>query len=508
MEYGSDVWRGSFCIEVSPIPNTVVIFGASGDLAHRKLLPALFNLYRKKLFHEDSLIVGCARTSMTDQEFRTRIRAGINTDDPVRLDHFLDKVHYQAVSYDNPADYGELACRLCGLEKGRCPESCRIFYLSTPSTLYPDIVTQLGQSGLLEEPASGLPWRHVVIEKPFGRDLSSAEAIDRQLHQTLRESQIYRIDHYLGKETVQNILMMRFANLIFEPIWNNQYIKSVQITAAESLGVEHRAGYYEQAGLLRDMFQNHMLEMLSLVAMEPPVSFEANAVRNEKLKLLQSLRRIGRPEVKNSFIRGQYAAGTINGKPVPGYRQESGVNPESVTETYAAGRFYIDNWRWHGVPFFLRSGKRLARRVSEIAITFKQVPHSIFAPIRAEDLPSNELILNVQPEEGMALLIQAKQPGPKLCMGTLTLDFKYAEVFGGPVPDAYERLLLDCMLGDQTLFIRNDIIKASWEFFAPVLEAWSEPQSDCPLHFYESGSQGPAEAMTRFFKDGLLWRSI
>ena len=508
MEYSSDVWRGSFCIEVSPIPNTVVIFGASGDLAHRKLLPAMFNLYRKKLFHEDSLIVGCARTPMSDDEFRAKVKGGLPDGDPALLSRFLEKIHYHAGAYDDPETYSGLAKKLCCLEQHRCPESCRIYYLSTPSTLYTDIVGRLGVAGLTSENDSGMPWRHVVIEKPFGRDLESAERIDRELHHSLRESQIYRIDHYLGKETVQNILMMRFANLLFEPIWNNQYIQRVQITAAESLGVEHRAGYYDQSGLLRDMFQNHMLEMLSLVAMEPPVSFEANSVRNEKLKLIQSLRPVRRKEVKNSFLRGQYAAGKINGREVPGYRSESGVAPESLTETYAAGRFFIDNWRWRGVPFFLRSGKRLARRVSEIAITFKQVPHSIFAPIRAEDLPANELVLNVQPEEGMALMIQAKQPGPKLCMGTLTLDFKYAEVFGGPIPDAYERLLLDCMLGDQTLFIRNDIIKASWEFFAPVLDAWADPQSDCPLHFYEAGTQGPEAASSYFFKDGLLWRNI
>lgn len=507
MEYSSDVWRGSFCIEVSPIPNTVVIFGASGDLAHRKLLPALFNLYRKKLFHEHSLIVGCARTAMTDEEFRVKIKEGIGGDDPA-LDRFLEKIHYHSGAYDDPEMYSSLSSLLCQLEKDSCPSSCRIFYLSTPSTLYTDIVHRLGNAGLTDEDPSGMPWRHVVIEKPFGRDLESAEKIDRELHTTLRESQIYRIDHYLGKETVQNILMMRFANMIFEPIWNNQYIQSVQITAAEALGVEHRAGYYDQAGLLRDMFQNHMLEMLSLVAMEPPVSFDANAVRNEKLKLIQSLRPVRRQDVKHHFIRGQYAAGNINGNSVPAYRDESGVAPDSMTETYAAGRFFIDNWRWRGVPFYLRSGKRLARRVSEIAITYKQVPHSIFAPIRAEDLPANELILNVQPEEGMAMLIQAKQPGPKMCMGTLTLDFKYAEVFGGPVPDAYERLLLDCMLGDQTLFIRNDIIKASWEFFSPILQAWADPQSDCPLYPYESGSQGPDEASSRFFKEGLRWRNI
>ena len=508
--YGSDVWRGTFCIEVSPIPNTVVIFGASGDLAHRKLLPALFNLYRKQLFHPQSLIVGCARTVMTDEEFRNRLREPLKGKDDALLDDFLTKVHYHSGDYADPATYLMLQQKLCRLEQERCPTSCRIYYLSTPSNLYCPIIDRLNEAGLTEENAESNPWRHVVIEKPFGRDLKSAEEIDLNLHRNLRESQIYRIDHYLGKETVQNIMMLRFANIIFEPVWNNHYISSVQITAAESIGVEHRAGYYDQSGLLRDMFQNHMLEMLSLVAMEPPASFEANSVRNEKLKLIQSIRPFSPARVAADFLRGQYGPGLAGDKNVSGYREEPGVGPASTTETYACGRFFIDNWRWRGVPFFLRSGKRLAKRVSEIAITFKQVPHSIFQPILAEDLPPNELILNVQPEEGMALKLQAKQPGPKLCMGSLTMDFNYAEIFGGSPPDAYERLLLDCMLGDQTLFIRNDIIRASWELFDPVLRAWADPESKIPLYGYPAGSQGPEAASSIFYRQhpGFLWRNL
>ncbi|MBN2643751.1 MAG: glucose-6-phosphate dehydrogenase [Victivallales bacterium] len=511
MNNSHDVWRGSFCIEVSPIPNTIVIFGASGDLTHRKLLPALFHLYRKKLLHENSIIVGCARTPMTDEEFKDKVTerlAGVAAKFSEEFTSFIDKVFYHTGHYDDPNTYAELALKLCKLEKQRCPDACRVYYLSTPSNIYIDIVSLLGEAGLTHESSSGMPWRHVVIEKPFGHDLKSAEIIDRQLHKTLRESQIYRIDHYLGKETVQNIMMMRFANIIFEPIWNNHYISNVQITAAESIGVEHRAGYYEQSGLLRDMFQNHMLEMLSLVAMEAPASFEANAVRNEKLKLIQSIRPFTPASVKNDFIRGQYGAGKVYSEDVPAYRAEENVAPESMIETYACGRFFIDNWRWRGVPFYIRSGKRLANRTSEIAITFKQVPHSIFNPIRPEDLSPNQLVLNIQPEEGMALSIEAKQPGPKLCMGTLTMDFKYSEVFDSTALGAYERLLLDCMLGDQTLFIRNDIIKASWELFEPVLNAWETPGTDIPLHIYESGGQGPEQADLRFFKDGLRWRKI
>ncbi len=511
MNNSRDVWRGSFCIEVSPIPNTIVIFGASGDLTHRKLLPALFHLYRKQLLHEDSIIVGCARTPMTDEEFKNKVTerlSGVAEKNPEQFKSFIDKVFYHTGNYDDPQTYSELAAKLCKLENRRCADACRVYYLSTPSNIYTDIVNLLGDAGLTNEPANGFPWRHVVIEKPFGRDLQSAETIDMQLHKTLRESQIYRIDHYLGKETVQNIMMMRFANIIFEPIWNNQYIQSVQITAAESIGVEHRAGYYEQSGLLRDMFQNHMLEMLSLVAMEPPASFDANSVRNEKLKLIKSIRPYDPKRIVEEFIRGQYGPGKVYGEDAIGYRSEERVDPKSMIETYACGRFYIDNWRWRGVPFYLRSGKRLAKRVSEIAITFKQVPHSIFDPIRAEDLNANQLVLNIQPEEGMALSIEAKQPGPKLCMGTLTMDFKYSEVFDSTALGAYERLLLDCMLGDQTLFIRNDIIKASWELFEPILNIWEAPDSPIPLHIYESGGQGPEEAALRFHKDGLRWRNI
>ncbi|MFA7229855.1 MAG: glucose-6-phosphate dehydrogenase [Victivallaceae bacterium] len=513
MSTSGNYWQGNFCIEVSPIPDIIVIFGASGDLTERKLIPALFNLFRRNLFHDKSSIIGCSRTQLTDDQYRSKLRSqlssGLNETDLSQLDKFLSKVFYIASDYSNPETYRKLSAKLKELENGQNPLPNRTFYLATPASLCSIVVPLLNEFQLTEENYSGTPWRHVVLEKPFGHDLQSAEELDRLLHQTLHERQIYRIDHYLGKETVQNILMLRFANIIFEPIWNSHYIDNIQITVAESIGIEHRAGYYEKAGLLRDMFQNHMLEMLSLVAMEMPCSFEADAVRDEKQKLIKSIRPFPIKELDKYIIRAQYAPG--NG--LPGYLDEAGVSPDSTTETYVAAKILIDNWRWRGVPFYLRSGKRLKQKTSEIAITFKHVPHSIFHPIRSEDLTPDVLVLNVQPEEGMALTIQAKQPGPKLCMGGLTLDFKYNDVFGGHPYDAYERLLLDCMLGDQTLFIRSDVIAASWRLLTPVLDAWAKFDAKnlhCPCHLrqYPAGSWGPEDADNLPIMDGFRWRNL
>jgi glucose-6-phosphate 1-dehydrogenase len=513
MDISGNYWQGNFCVEVSPVPNIIIIFGASGDLTQRKLIPALFNLFRRSLFHPKSRIIGCARTELTDEAYRDHLAKILNEHfekvDQDQLNSFLKKIYYIAGDYGDADTYKKLNSTLSELEAGQDPVPNRTFYLATPASLYPVIVPFLGIHQLTEENYSGHPWRHVVLEKPFGHDLKSAEELDRLLHETLLERQIYRIDHYLGKETVQNILMMRFANIIFEPVWNSHYIDNVQITVAESIGIEHRAGYYEKAGLLRDMFQNHMLEMLSLVAMEMPASFDADAVRDEKLKLIKSIRPIPIKELSKNMIRAQYVAG--NG--MAGYREEENVNPESTTETYVAAKLCVDNWRWRGVPFYLRSGKRLSRKVSEIAIQFKRVPHSIFEPIRAQDLNPDTLVLNVQPEEGMALSIQAKQPGPKLCMGSLTMDFKYADIFGGQSNEAYERLLLDCMLGDQTLFIRSDVIAASWRLLTPVLEAWAGFDADdlnCPCHLrtYQAGTWGPVDADNLVSQDGFLWRNV
>jgi len=508
-----EAWRGRFCIEVSPIPNILVIFGASGDLANRKLIPALFSLFSKNLLHKKSHIIGCARSVMNDIEFKTKVKRSLSAHianiNPDILDEFLGKLHYISGNYDDEQTYSRLLAKIKYLEKSieekgdnKMPVG-RIFYLSTPPTIYFTIVEQLGKSTLTKENSDGIPWRNVVLEKPFGRDLNSAKELDGQLRSVLRERQIYRIDHYLGKETVQNILMLRFANVMFEPIWNNKYIDNVQITVGESVGIGERAGYYDSYGHLRDMFQNHILQMLTLVAMEPPTTFDASHIRNEKVKVLEAIKPFPINELNKYILRGQYETGEIDGEKVKGYLDENNIPEGSKTESFVAGKFLIDNWRWKGVPFYMRSGKRMNKRLTEIKITFKKVPHSIFNPIQAEDLSPNVLTLNVQPEEGIALSIQAKQPGPKLCMGDLTMNFKYSEIFGGAKPEAYERLLLDSMLGDQTLFIRNDFIDLSWKLFTPVLEAWEK--SDYPLYKYKAGSWGPDEVCKLLQQDGFCW---
>ena len=505
MVNGKYTWRGGFCLEVAPVPNTIAIFGASGDLACRKLIPALFQLFKRGLLHEQSRIVGCARSPLNDESYHALIARWIRAERG-ELEEFLRRVHYVAGEYDDPEFYRKIGSVLDQAEReagGEPGTFGRIFYLAMPSSLYSAIVSRLGESGLTREDPSGIPWRHVILEKPFGRDLDSARQLDLELHRTLQERQIYRIDHYLGKETVQNILMFRFANLIFEPVWNRDYIDSVQITVAETVGVEHRAKYFENAGLLRDMFQNHMFEMLSLVAMEMPASFEAGSVRDEKAKLLRSIRPFDPRDPDTQIVRAQYGEG--NG--MSAYRAEPGVNPASQTETYVAAKMMIDNWRWKGVPFYLRSGKRLAAKRSEIVITFKHIPHSIFLPVHAEDLARNRLTLTVQPQEGLSLEILAKKPGPKLCMGDLAMDFKYASILepGESMPEAYERLLLDCMLGDQTLFIRSDTVELAWGLLTPVLDLWREQPERCPLAFYPAGSAGPKEADRLIQRDDRFW---
>ena len=498
------IWRGNFCMEISPAPGVVTIFGGAGDLAIRKLFPALYRLMCAGLLHENTILLGCGRHEFDDISFRKMLQEALKDfacSECGQLDEFLEHVGYWKLAYDNPQDFYCRKQQLHALEVSDGPyPSNHIFYLATPASLYGTIIPHLAGAGLLEESPEGLPFRHVVLEKPFGHDIVSAEALDRELHQYLSERQIYRIDHYLGKETVQNILMLRFANRIFEPIWNADHIEKVEITVAEDIGIGKRAGYFEGAGLLRDMFQNHMLEMLSLVAMEPPVSFAADDVRDEKLKVIRSIRPFTAERIQMDFVRGQYIAG--NG--FSGYRDEAGVAPDSTVETYVGCRMWIDNWRWKNVPFYLRSGKMLAAKRSEIAITFRKIPHSIFAPIQEDDLTQDLLVLQVQPEEGMALTIQAKQPGPKLCMGALTLQFQYGGSSNAAAVgrDAYERLLLDILLGDQTLFIRSDIIAASWKLFMPILEAWKNSDSSS-LQFYPAGSQGPEAA-----NDLTEWRSL
>ncbi len=488
-----------FCTEQHPQPVGITIFGASGDLTSRKLLPSLFNLFLKGLMPENFYILGVARTEFTDETFREKVREALSGDSG-KIEEFIQRTFYVQGEYDSLSLYSDLRWRIKDLEKKFMTNGNKIFYMAVPPSLYLPIVENLGDLGLTSQENA---FSRVIIEKPFGFDLDSANELDKNLHATLKEDQIYRIDHYLGKETVQNILIFRFANSIFEPVWNNQYIDNVQITVAEDIGVEHRAGYYEHAGLVRDMFQNHMMQLLSLVAMEPPATFDADEIHNEKVKLFRSIRPFPIDNLDSWFVRGQYGRGQINGKEVVSYLEEPGVSPNSKIETFAAAKFMIDNWRWSGVPFYMRSGKRLSKHVSEIIITFKKVPHSIFPQLPVKNIPPNILRINIQPEEGIVLSFQAKHPGPKLCMSTLTMDFKYVEVFGTRPPEAYERLLLDCMLGDQTLFIRDDVMRESWKIFTPLIKKWEGESSN--LHIYEAGTWGPKASDELIEKDGREW---
>ncbi|HOL32576.1 MAG TPA: glucose-6-phosphate dehydrogenase [Anaerohalosphaeraceae bacterium] len=498
------------CIDAAAGPAGFVVFGASGDLAFRKLYPSLYELYRRDLMSRHFYLLGCGRSALSDSMFRDSIKEKLQTmlDNPdyEMLHTFVQHFSFISGNYADPLFYQNICERISVLEEQFKVSGSRIFYLSVPPSLYEDIVDKISQMRLHCPAASGRMQNvRLVIEKPFGRDLKSAKHLDEILQRHFHESQIYRMDHYLGKETVQNILIFRFANSIFEPVWNRNYIENVQITAAEQAGVEHRAGYYDASGALRDMYQNHLLQMLALIAMEPPVSFQADCLRDEKAKLLRSIRPILPADVPSRFIRGQYAAGTIEGQPVVGYRQEKGVPPDSLTETFVAGKLFIDNWRWKGVPFYLRTGKRLRRKLTEIRITFRQVPHSMFQPAQFIDMPANVLRFQIQPQEGMYLSLQAKRPGSKICMSTLEMAVDYQQVFGVIMPESYQRLLLDCMTGDQTLFTRRDSIEISWEILTPILDFWSQ-QKD--LNLYPAGSEGPELQKALLEDTGHSWSSI
>ena len=492
----------------------IVVFGALGDLSQRKLLPSIAQLQARGLLPERYYLLGVSRENEDEggskfRDYASEAAADANLDSKARK-AFLERCSYIGGELTDSAFYKDLARRLADLD-ARHDAGRHLYYSALPPGLHAPVVEGLAAVGLTAEDEDGGAWNRVVVEKPFGRDLATARDLDRRLKAVLREHQIFRIDHYLGKETVQNIVMFRFANRLFEPVWNHEHVDHVQITVAESLGVEQRAAYYERAGCLRDIFQNHMLQMLALVAMEPPAVFEANRYRDEKVKVLRSLRPLpSDPEdLEQVMVRAQYGPGKINGDSVRGYREEPGVAPGSWTETYVAAKLFIDNWRWTGVPFYLRSGKRLARRVSEIAVFFKPIAHRMFPSSIMEGAAMNRLVINVQPEEGIALTIDAKRPGTRSKLGSLTLHFDYRRIFGGDPPEAYERLLHDCMLGDQMLFVRTDGVEASWSLVTSVLDVWDRGAQceRCVLDTYPAGSWGPPAADVLLAADGREWRT-
>ena len=487
-------------------PCTIVIFGASGDLTRRKLIPALFELAACRSLARRFAIIGFARSQMSDAVFQDSVAEAVRKNSggcPVRDDDlrsFVQSFAYVAGEYDQPDAFEALSRRLEELDQERHLEGNRLYYLATPPAVYPKVISQANKAQLTR-PVNGNSWIRIIVEKPFGHDLASARELNRTVLEAFDEAQVFRIDHFLGKDTVQNLLALRFGNGIFEPLWNRNYVDHVQITAAESLGVEQRAAFYETAGALRDMFQSHLLQLTSLVAIEPPSNFDATAVRNEKLKVLQALRPCTPETVAANIIPGQYAQGQIDGQDVAAYREEPGVKPDSETETFVAAKLLIDNWRWADVPFYIRSGKRMARRVTEIAINFRRAPHLLF---RGQGIETNTLVLNIQPEEGISIGFHAKMPGQKLRLAPVTMDFSYLAAFGGSERSAYATLLNDCMRGDATLFDRADGVEAAWSFVQPILDVWQHQGRSVPL--YPAGTWGPREAEEFLSRDGRRWR--
>ena len=493
--------------ERKPDPCVVVIFGASGDLTKRKLLPALYHLDQAGLLPEDFAVVGVARRDLSatfgpDMKDGILKGGGVEANDP-KLDPFMERVQYFATNFDDDAGFEKLKAYLAELDTKFQTKGNRLFYLAVAPEFFADIIARLGKHGMATPVEGSNTWVRVIIEKPFGTDLASARKLNDDVNAVLSENQIFRIDHYLGKETVQNILVFRFANGIFEPVWNRNYIDHVEITAAESIGIEGRGPFYEQAGALRDVLQNHVMEVLSFVAMEPPDSFDAEAVRTEKLKVWRSIE----PIPVEDTVRGQYGPGTVDGKEVIGYRQEDRVNPESQTETYGAVKLQIENWRWAGVPFYLRAAKRLAKRVTEVTIVFKQPPLHLFkSNSSSENIEPNIISMRIQPDEGIALRFGTKVPGPTTNVAPFNMVFSYADAFGKSSANGYERLLLDAMLGDATLFAHRDGVEATWALFTPILEAWASTKPDFPN--YVAGSWGPEASDKLLERDGREWRKL
>jgi len=488
----------------------MVIFGAAGDLTCRKLIPALYNLAKAQLLSREFAIVGVAHSSMTTEEFRKKLSEDIrryagSEVDPDIWEWFTGRLYYIPAEFDDKNLYPQLKTTLEKLDQEHSTHGNFFFYLATAPDFFGPIVEQLCSAGLMEE--KDHYWRRVIVEKPFGRDLDSAKTLNQQLLRFANEKQIYRIDHYLGKETVQNILAFRFANGIFEPIWNRRYIDHVQITVAETVGVESRGSYYDSAGALRDMVPNHIMQLISLTSMEPPISFEANAVRDEQAKILHAIQPLSSEDVLSRTVRGQYGPGIEDSHRVPGYRNEADVPPDSRTETFVAMKLAIDNWRWADVPFYLRTGKHLAAQTTEIVIQFRRAPFVLFRDTPVENLMPNQLVLHIQPEEGISLQFAAKVPGPVMRLGAVDMNFKYADYFGTQPSTGYERLLHDCMIGDATLFQRADMVEAGWCVVSPVLDVWKAlPPRNFPN--YPAGSWGPKEADELLERDGRHWRNF
>lgn len=501
--------REGLRIKHSPEPAVMVIFGATGDLTHRKLLPALYNLALEHPLPAGFSVVGFARRPYSDDEFRQQALESVNTYsrqkpvNPQVWESFAAGIRYLRSDFHDSAGYEKLSAILTTLDQERGTAGNRIFYLSTPPSQYAEIIQHIGAAGLNKNRKG---WTRVIIEKPFGHDLGSANELNRQVAKVFREEQVYRIDHYLAKETVQNILVFRLANGIFEPVWNRRYVDHVQITIAENVGLEGRGTYYEESGAIRDMVQNHMLQLLSLVAMEPPIAFDGNAVRDEKVKVLHGLQPLSSRDVTTNIIRAQYGPGFVSGHPVPGYLEEKGIPANSTTETYIVLKAFIDNWRWAGVPFYLRTGKHLPKRVTEIAIQFKQAPLVLFKRSEAHgQVEPNILVLRMQPDEGISLKFGAKVPGTEMQIRSVNMDFFYGSSFGREQPEAYERLLVDCMMGDSTLFTRRDEVEAAWIFIQSILDEWKNAPRET-IQTYESGSWGPQAADEFIWRDGRRWR--